>query len=93
VNSAERNDQVAAVNKVLAEVGAQSIPQIVIYNKIDLQGLAAGVRRDEYGNIAAIHLSAKTGVGIDLLREALKEVRDAALPQTQAEAWHPLNDH
>lgn len=93
VNSAERNDQVAAVNKVLAEVGAQLIPQIVIYNKIDLQGLAAGVRRDEYGNIAAIHLSAKTGVGIDLLREALKEVRDAALPQTQAEAWHPLNDH
>jgi len=93
VNSAERNDQVAAVNKVLAEVGAQSIPQIVIYIKIDLQGLAAGVRRDEYGNIAAIHLSAKTGVGIDLLREALKEVRDAALPQTQAEAWHPLNDH
>ena len=93
VNSAERNDQVAAVNKVLAEVGAQPIPQIVIYNKIDLQGLAAGVRRDEYGNIAAIHLSAKTGVGIDLLREALKEVRDAALPQTQAEAWHPLNDH
>jgi len=93
VNSAERNDQVAAVNKVLAEVGAQSIPQIVIYNKIDLQGRAAGVRRDEYGNIAAIHLSAKTGVGIDLLREALKEVRDAALPQTQAEAWHPLNDH
>ena len=93
VNSPERNDQVAEVNKVLSEVGAQPIPQIVLYNKIDLQGLAAGVRRDEYGNIAAIHLSAKTGVGIDLLREALKEVRDAALPQTQAEAWHPLNDH
>ncbi|NCS75253.1 MAG: GTPase HflX, partial [Gallionella sp.] len=60
VNSAERNDQVTEVNKVLAEVGAQPIPQIVLYNKIDLQGMAADVRRDEYGNIAAIQLSAKT---------------------------------
>ncbi|MDP2761636.1 MAG: GTPase HflX [Sideroxyarcus sp.] len=93
VNSQERNDQVAAVNKVLTEVGARHIPQIVIYNKIDLQGLAADVRRNEYGNIAAIHLSAKTGVGVDLLREALAEVRDAPLSQTPAEAWHPLNDH
>lgn len=93
VNSAERNDQVAEVNKVLAEVGAQHIPQIVIYNKIDLQGLAADVRRNEYGNITAIHLSAKTGVGIELLREALAEVRDAPQPQTPAESWHPLNDH
>ena len=93
VNRQERNDQVAEVNKVLTEVGAQHIPQIVIYNKIDLQGLGADVRRDEYGNIAAIYLSAKTGVGIDLLRGALAEVRDAPLPQTQAEAWHPLNDH
>ncbi len=93
VNSPERNDQVAAVNKVLAEVGAQHIPQIVIYNKIDLQGLSAGVRRDEYGNIAAVDLSAKTGAGLDLLRGALAEVRDAAQPQTPTEVWHPLNDH
>lgn len=93
VNSPERNDQVVAVNKVLTEVGARHIPQVVIYNKIDLQGLAADVRRNEYGNIAAIHLSAKTGAGIDLLREALTEVRDAPLPQTAADAWHPLNDH
>ncbi|MFA5372326.1 MAG: GTPase HflX, partial [Sideroxydans sp.] len=53
VNSPERNDQVVAVNKVLTEVGARHIPQVVIYNKIDLQGLAADVRRNEYGNIAA----------------------------------------
>jgi GTP-binding protein HflX len=93
VNSPERNDQVAEVNKVLAEVGAQDIPQIVIYNKIDLQGLAADVRRDEYGNIAAIHLSAKTGAGIEVLRDALTAVRDTPIQQKQAEAWHPLNDH
>ena len=93
VNSPERHDQVAEVNKVLKEVGAQDIPQIVIYNKIDLQGLAPDVRRDEYGNIAAIHLSAKTGAGIDALRDALTEVRDTPTEQKPAEAWHPLNNH
>jgi len=93
VNSAERNDQVTEVNKVLAEVGAQPIPQIVLYNKIDLQGMAADVRRDEYGNIAAIQLSAKTGEGIDLLRDALAAVRDASPSKNAAEEWHPLNEH
>jgi GTP-binding protein HflX len=93
VNSPERHDQVAEVNKVLTEIGAQHIPQIVVYNKIDLQGLEAGLQRGEYGNIAAINLSAKTGAGLAELRSALVEVRDAPRRQVQAEDWHPLNDH
>ncbi len=93
VNSPERHDQVAEVNKVLAEIGAQQIPQIVVYNKIDLQGLEAGVKRDEYGKIASIHLSAKTGAGLAELRAALAEVRDAPVSEVQVEEWHPLNDN
>lgn len=93
VNSPERHDQVAEVNKVLAEIGAQHIPQIVVYNKIDLQGLEAGVKRDEYGKIASIHLSAKTGAGLAELRTALAEVRDAPVAEVQVEEWHPLNDN
>ncbi len=93
VNSPERHDQVAEVNKVLAEIGAQHIAQIVLYNKIDLQGLEPGVQRDEYGNIAAINLSAKSGAGLADLRAALVEVRDAPRQQAQTEEWHPLNDH
>ncbi len=93
VNSSERQDQVAEVNKVLAEIGAQDIPQIVIYNKIDLQGLDAGVKRDEYGKIAAIYLSAKTGAGLPELRAALAEVRDAPPAELQEKEWHPLNDN
>ena len=92
-NSPERHDQVAEVNKVLAEIGAQQIPQIVVYNKIDLQGLEAGVKRDEYGKIASIHLSAKTGAGLAELRAALVEVRDAPVAEVQVEEWHPLNDN
>ncbi len=93
VNSAERDDQVAEVNKVLAEIGAQHISQIILYNKIDLTSLAPGVQHDEYGNIAAIYLSAKSGAGLDGLRAALTAMRDVPPPQKQAEEWHPLNDH
>ena len=93
VNSPERHDQVAEVNKVLAEIGAQDIPQIVVYNKIDLQGLEAGVKRDEYGKITSIHLSAKTGAGLVDLRAALTEVRDRPESDVQVQEWHPLNDN
>ena len=91
-NSPERHDQVAEVNKVLHEIGADKIPQILIYNKIDLQSLPAGVKRDEYGKITSINLSAKTGAGIDDLRGALAEVRDAQKQEAQVQQWHPLNN-
>lgn len=91
-NSPERHDQVAEVNKVLHEISAHNIPQILIYNKIDLQDLPAGVKRDEYGKIVSINLSAKTGAGLDDLRKALSEVRDAQKQEVQVQEWHPLND-
>ena len=92
-NSPNRDDQVAEVNKVLAEIGAQDIPQILVLNKIDLQEVSAGVERDEYGRIARIRLSARTGAGVDALRDALAEMRAARKPQdVQAQEWHPLNN-
>ena len=94
-NSPERFDQITEVNKVLQEIGAQHIPQILVFNKIDLQDLPAGVQRDEYGRIARIHLSAKTGAGLDALRSALAEVRDAQALEAQnaqPKAWHPLDN-
>jgi len=93
VNSPERQDQVAEVNKVLTEIGAQNIRQIVVYNKIDLQGLQASVKRDDYGKITSIHLSARTGDGLDELRTALIEVRDSPEEIMAHQEWHPLNDN
>lgn len=90
-NSAERLDQIAEVNKVLHEIGAQLIPQILVFNKIDLQDIPAGVQRDEYGRIVRIHLSARTGAGIDGLRTALAEARDARDLAVAPQEWHPLN--
>jgi len=91
-NSPERHDQIAEVNKVLHEIGAENIPQILIFNKIDLQDLPAAVKRDEYGKIISIHLSAKTGAGIDELRAAIAEFRDTQALSVQTQAWHPLNN-
>jgi GTP-binding protein HflX len=93
VNSPERHDQVAEVNKVLAEIGANTIRQIVVYNKIDLQDMPSSVKYDEYGNISAVYLSAKTGVGLDDLRAAIMSVRDTPIVAAPVQEWHPLNNN
>lgn len=96
INSPERDSQIASVNKVLAEIGAAHIPQILVFNKIDLADMPAGVQRDEYGRITRIYLSAKTGAGLAELRAALREARVAHERNDtgggDAAAWHPLDD-
>jgi GTP-binding protein HflX len=64
----------AAVIGVLNEIGAGEVPQIVVWNKIDATAAAPGVERDEHDRIARVRVSARTGSGLDLLREALAEV-------------------
>lgn len=81
-SSPGRDLQIEEVNKVLAEIGADHIPQLMVLNKIDVNGLAPGLERDEYGRIVRIWVSARTGEGFDLLREALAE----SSRQHQAEA-------
>jgi len=72
-SSGVREPQIAAVNKVLAEIGADAIPQVLVWNKIDLTAVPPGLDRDEYGKIRRVCLSAKTGAGLDFLRDALAE--------------------
>ena len=79
-SSADRDAQIAAVNEVLAEIGADSIPQVLVMNKIDLTRLPPRVERDEYGKIARIWISAESGSGLDSVRLALEEYASAALP-------------
>ena len=71
--SEAREAQIEEVDKVLAEIGAASIPRLLVWNKIDRTGVAAGVDRDEYDRILRVRLSAKTGDGVDGLRRALIE--------------------
>ena len=72
-----REQQIAQVNVVLAEIGAAQLPQVLVMNKIDLGELIPRVDRDEYGKIARIWVSAATGAGIELLRLALSEAAQA----------------
>ena len=74
-NNANRDDQIAEVNKVLTEIGAADIPQVLVFNKIDLQDVPPSVQRDDYGRIVRVFLSAKSGAGLDGLRLALMEAK------------------
>ncbi|NMG01722.1 ribosome rescue GTPase HflX [Azoarcus taiwanensis] len=71
--SEDREAQIDAVNQVLEEIGAGDVPQIMVFNKIDLTRASPAVNRDECGNITGVFLSAVTGEGVALLREALAE--------------------
>lgn len=76
-----RMEQIEQVNLVLKEIGAEHVPQILVWNKIDAAGLEPSIEHDEYGKIQRVFVSAKSGAGLDLLREAvatsLKDALDA----------------
>ncbi len=62
---------VKQVNQVLAAIGAEKVPQVIAYNKIDLLGMEPRIERDSPDGIVRVWISAKTGAGIDLLVQAL----------------------
>lgn len=84
--SSNRDEQIAQVNKVLGEIGALSVPQVLVHNQIDRIGLPPTIERDEYGRIASIHVSAKTGEGLDLLRLTMAEHYQLLKKQSTEEA-------
>ncbi len=94
-SSPAREDQIAEVNKVLAEIPAGEAPQLLAWNKIDLAGLQPASERDQYGRICRVFVSARTGAGLEALRAAIAEFakeRSAARRATTAPT-HPLQPH
>lgn len=72
--SPEREDNIFQVNDVLTEIGADKVPTLMVYNKIDLMGdFPPRIDRDDEGTAVAVWLSAATGSGIDLLVQVLNE--------------------
>lgn len=67
-----RQEKIEAVNKVLFEVGAGEVPQLMIYNKIDLPGFSPRTDRDEQGSAWRVWVSALDHAGFDLLMEELR---------------------
>lgn len=63
------------VNSVLKEIGAKDVPQLEVFNKIDLiLGCEPHLQRDEKGKPWRVWVSAKTGAGLDLLQESISEL-------------------
>ena len=68
-----REERMAQVDEVLREIGAGDIPQLLAFNKIDrIEGASPRIDQRGEDGIAA-WISARDGLGIDLLRDALGE--------------------
>jgi GTP-binding protein HflX len=71
--SEDRESQIEVVNRVLAEIGAADVPQILIMNKIDQTDAEPKVERGGCDTIDRVFVSARTGAGLVQLRELLAE--------------------
>jgi GTPase len=71
---AERENHVYQVQEVLEEIGASEIPQLQVYNKLDLLKQKPRIDRNADGLPERVWVSAQAGEGLDLLREAIAEV-------------------
>jgi GTP-binding protein HflX len=73
---ADPEEQVRAVREVLAEVGAEKVPELLVVNKIDIADEETQLRLKRRWP-EAVFVSARTGVGLAALREAI----EARLPR------------
>ena len=79
VSQPDYEQRMEDVNRVLAEIGAADVPQLLLYNKIDLlpaEQQQSGILRSKSGRIAAVRLSVTQSLGLDDLRQALIEWAD-----------------
>ncbi|MDG1163486.1 MAG: GTPase HflX, partial [Burkholderiales bacterium] len=66
--------EIDQVQAVLREIGAENVPQIMIYNKCDVADINPGIERRACGTISRVVLSALTGDGIEQFRELFPEI-------------------
>ncbi len=84
-------EQIEEVERVLAEIGADRIPQVLVFNKLDLLGdtqvprvLRDAVERSPGVRTPRVFVSARSGLGLDLLRSVIAE-------QVAGDALHGAN--
>lgn len=69
----ERENNMYEVQDVLLEIGAEEIPQLQVFNKLDLLEQQPRIERDAEGVAQRVWVSAATGAGMDLLLQAISE--------------------
>jgi GTP-binding protein HflX len=71
----DRMEQIEQVMAVLGEIGAQDLPILEVYNKLDLlEGVEPQIQRDPDGKPQRVWVSARDGRGLDLLKQAISEL-------------------
>ncbi|AWM60426.1 GTPase HflX [Stutzerimonas stutzeri] len=71
----ERDQQIEQVLAVLGEIGANELPMLEVYNKVDLmEGIEPQIQRDADGRPQRVWVSARDGLGLDLVRQAIAEL-------------------
>ena len=74
-SAGEKQERMDAVNGVLSEIGAREVPQLLILNKSDIQGVTGPlVRRDAAGKPYSVQVSSLTGVGLPELLSCIDEL-------------------
>ncbi|KZN35139.1 ribosome rescue GTPase HflX [Pseudoalteromonas luteoviolacea] len=70
-----RKENIEQVQSVLEEIEADEIPQLLVYNKIDLvEEIQPKIDRDEEGMPIRVWLSAQANQGVELLSQAISEL-------------------
>src|SRR5690606_33785913 len=59
------------VAEVLTEIDADQLPQLLVFNKIDLLQQPARIEYNEAGLPSAVYVSAMSGAGLELLQQAI----------------------
>jgi GTP-binding protein HflX len=71
----DRLEQIEQVMAVLGEIGAQDLPILEVYNKLDLlEGVEPQIQRDPDGKPQRVWVSARDGRGLDLIKQAVAEL-------------------
>jgi len=73
VSDPRREEHIDEVNRVLTDIGAGDLPQILVFNKIDRIESPAHADRDENGRVSHVWISAAKAAGLDLLRDCVTE--------------------
>ncbi|MGD8567124.1 MAG: GTPase HflX [Gammaproteobacteria bacterium] len=72
-SSSDYRDNIDQVNVVLKEIGADQVPQLLVFNKIDqLEARQSGIDYNDNDSPLRVWLSAKTGDGLPQLMEAIR---------------------
>lgn len=74
ISNVLRNRQIEEVNRVLLEIGANNIPTLIVYNKIDLTPESnPAIEYNKDGEPIAAYISAEKKIGLNILGKAILE--------------------